>query len=302
MRERLHELRNRHVSLDIAASVRERYDELQGGIVAGAVTLSLFLSLFPLLLFATAVIGFVASGRTDLAEDVASGLGLQGEAVTTISNAIEAAQRSRRTATVIGLAGLLWAGLGAVTAMQSAIDRAWQAKGRGVRDKLGALAWLVGVVLLLLLSVAAAALTVTILPRWAAPLGLLVSLAGYIVLFWWTFRVLGSTKVGWRPLLPGAVFAGIGFDALTVLGAWVVPHTVAQSSALYGSIGVVFAILAWLFVFGRLFVYASVLNVVVHERRAGTVTVELRVPRIAGQVPLTATRAGVVQEVAGTPS
>ncbi|MGI8662132.1 MAG: YihY/virulence factor BrkB family protein [Acidimicrobiales bacterium] len=297
MRERLAKLRSRHPWFDLVMAVQERYGELQGGIVAGSVTLSLFLSLFPLLLFATAIVGYLSVSRGDLAGDVASGLGLKGQAVTTVSDAIAAAQRSRRTATIIGLAGLLWAGLGAVTSMQVAVDRAWQAKDRGLRGKLSALGWLGGLVIWLVVSLGATAVTLTILPGWAAPLGLLVSLGGYVALFWWTFKVLGSTPVGWRPLLPGAVAAGVGFQVLTTLGAWIVPITVARSSALYGSIGVVFALLAWLFFFGRLIVYASVLNVVVYERKVGTVTVELEVPRVEGQTPVSATRAGTIEEV-----
>jgi uncharacterized BrkB/YihY/UPF0761 family membrane protein len=71
---------------------------------------------------------------------------------------------------------------------------------------------------------------------------------------------------------------------------------VAGSSALYGSLGVVFAVLAWLAIYARLIVYGAVLNVVRYEQRAGTVTVEIEVPRIDGEVPLTANRGGAVDE------
>ena len=42
------------------------------------------------------------------------------------------------------------------------------------------------------------------------------------------------------------------------------PRLVSQSSALYGSLGVVFAILAWLLLFARLLVYSSAVNAVTH--------------------------------------
>ena len=76
------------------------------------------------------------------------------------------------------------------------------------------------------------------------------------------------------------------------------PRAVASSSALYGSIGVVFAVLAWLLLYARLIVYGAVLNVVRYEAAAGTVTVEIEVPRIDGEVPLTANRGGAVDEKA----
>ena len=65
----------------------------------------------------------------------------------------------------------------------------------------------------------------------------------------------------------------------------------ASASALYGSLGVLFAILAWLLFFGRLLVYANTLNVVLWEQEHGTVTVELEVPK-APPIDDEATRSG----------
>jgi uncharacterized BrkB/YihY/UPF0761 family membrane protein len=56
-----------------------------------------------------------------------------------------------------------------------------------------------------------------------------------------------------------------------VLGGYVVPRLVASSSALYGAIGVVFALIAWLWVFGRLVVGITVLEVMRWETEHGTV-------------------------------
>jgi membrane protein len=282
--------------LGVVLDVQKRFGELQGGQIAAFVTLSLFLSLFPLMLVATAVLGFLASGKADLAGDIVNKLGVSGEAAKTVQDAIVAAERSRKSASVVGFLGLLWASLGVVSSMQAAIDRAWQAKGRGMRDKLYAVEWLVGAGSLMAASFVLTGLVVGVLPGWAAPLGILVTVALNVLLFWWTFKILGRTHVGWRPLLPGALLAGIGLQVLTTLGAYYVPRAVASSSALYGSIGVVFALLAWLFFFGRLVVYASVLNVVLYERKAGTVTVDVEVPRVPGEVPIGADRSGVVSE------
>ena len=40
--------------------------------------------------------------------------------------------------------------------------------------------------------------------------------------------------------------AAVGIEVLKLVGGIYVPRAVASSSALYGSIGIVFAILAWL--------------------------------------------------------
>jgi uncharacterized BrkB/YihY/UPF0761 family membrane protein len=79
---------------------------------------------------------------------------------------------------------------------------------------------------------------------------------------------------------------------LTAVGSFYVPRVVASASALYGSLGIVFAVLAWLLFFGRLLVCSSVVNVVRWEEDHGTVTAEIEMPRIPGVVIAHATRAG----------
>lgn len=275
-------------------AVQDRYSELEGGVVAAAVTLSIFISLFPALLVGTAIIGYIAAGQVDLANQMIDKLGLTGTAAQTFREAVDASKHSRRAASIIGLAGLAWSALGVVQAIQLAVDRAWQVKGGGVIDKAKSLLWLVAIGATVVATTAATGLVVSVLPKWIAPLMILVTVAINIGMFWFTFALLGNQKVGWRPLLPGAVFAGIAMQLLTIAGAIIVPRSVASSSALYGSLGVVFAILAWLYFFGRMIVYASTLNVVLYERVQGTVTVEVEAPRFPGAVPVGATRSGVV--------
>jgi membrane protein len=291
---RLNRLRVRWPWLDVAVSVQERYTELEGSMVAAAVTLAIFISLFPALLLGTALLGFVASGNVDLPGQIIDKLGLTGSAAQTLRDAVGTASRSRRTASVIGLGGLAWSALGVVQAIQLGIDRAWQVKGGGLTDKVRDLGWLLATGALVVATTAGTALVVSVLPGWVAPFMILVTIAINVVMFWCTFALLGHQTVGWRPLLPGAVFAGLALQVLTLAGAVIVPRSVASSSALYGSMGVVFAILAWLYFFGRLLVYASTLNVVLYERERGTVTLEVEAPRMPGQVPVEATRAGVV--------
>jgi membrane protein len=281
-------------------AVQDRYNELEGGMVAAAVTLAIFISLFPALLVGTAIVGFIAQGHVDLSSQIIEKLGLTGNAADTLREAISTAEHSRRTASIVGLAGLAWSSLGVVQAVQLAVDRAWQVKGGAIVDRVKALGWLLAIGLMIAATTAGTALIVSVLPGWAAPFMIVATVAINVVMFWCTFVLLGHQKVGWRPLLPGAVVAGVGLQVLTLAGAFIVPRSVASSSALYGSMGVVFAILAWLYFFGRLLVYASTLNVVLYERDRGTITLEVEAPRMPGEVPLEATRSGVVVESAAT--
>jgi uncharacterized BrkB/YihY/UPF0761 family membrane protein len=269
--------------------VQDRFSEVHGGYLASAVTLAAFTSIFPLLLVTVAVIGFL-SIDSDVPSQIVGRLGLTGDAAAVVLRAISTAQRSRKGALGLGTLGLLWSGLGLVAALQYVFDNVWQVKGRGLVDKLHGLLWLVGSVTILMASFALTAL-LHLVPA-LAPLSVAAGLALDVALWVWTLRALLNVDVPVRALLPGAIVGGVGLEVLKLAGAIFVPRAVAASSALYGSIGTVFAILAWLFFFGRLTVYVAVVNVIRWEEEHGTVTAEIELPRHPDQVVVEATRAG----------
>jgi membrane protein len=275
-----------------ALAVQQRFGAVQGGPLASYITLAAFLSLFPLLLVAIAVLGVVA-GRTDVAQTVIDQLSLTGEAAELVRTTLDTASSSKKSASIIGLAGLLWSGLGLVNTLETAFGAVWQAEGRGLKDRAYALLWLVGAVVLLVASTAATA-AAGFLPGPLTWLSLIPTLLVDIALWLWTFKAL-TTRTGlpWRAHLPGAILGAIGFEILKIVGGVYVPRLVGSSSALYGSLGIVFALLAWLALFGRLSVYAACLNVVRWEDRHGTVKVDVEVPNVPAEAdPVEATRAG----------
>lgn len=275
--------------------VTDRFGAVGGGPLSSSIALATFVSLFPLLLVAIAVIGFVSSSDSDFAIRLVSDLGLQGDTADTVRDALATAEGSRQAASIVGLVGLLWSGLGVVGSLQTALNAVWQVKGRGLLDKLMALRWLAGAGLLFL-ATAALGPALRMAPGPLKPLTIILGLALTTVLFVWTYTSLGNAHLGWRTHVPGAVLVAVGVEVLKAVGAVYVPRAVASSSALYGSLGVVFAVLAWLLLYGRLIVYGAVVNVLRHEGEVGTVTAQIEVPRIDGEVPLTTTRGGAVDE------
>lgn len=278
----------------LGLEIQDRYSELHGGELASAITLSAFLSLLPLLLVGIAVFGFFsAASSKDLALETVNRLGLDATSDTAnlITEAIRTAESSRKAASIVGLAGLLWTGLGLVNALQYAWNTAWQVPGRGLRDKAVGLAWLVGAGMLFAGSFVLSA-GAQFLPPYLAPLGILAGLATGVVLWLWTAHTLPNRRVGWRALLPGALVGAVGFEILKVVASVVVPRVVESSSDLYGPVGVVFAVLGWLLLFGRLVVYAAVVEVVLWEKRHGTVELTIEAPARPGLSPVSATRAG----------
>jgi len=281
--------------LGFVLRVHHRVDELHGNQMASAITLTAFLTLFPLLLVAIAVMGFASASGDDVAARVVENLGLTGRAARTVTDAIATAERSRRVASVVGVIGLLWTGLGLAGALAYAYNAAWQVKGRGIRDRAFAVAWFAGLGVL-----AAATFAATWAIEWlgaaVAPLLLLAGVAINMALFLWTSWILPNRRVGVRPLLPAAIVGSVVFEVLKVVGTLLIPRLVADSSALYGTIGVVFAVLAWLLILGRLIVYVATIEVVGWEAQRGTQKTVIELPALPGSHPVASTRAGDREE------
>jgi membrane protein len=273
--------------------VQERFGEVKGTALANGIALQTFISIFPLIIVAIAVVGFVSADDPTFGRDVVNELGLTGDDAQSMIEAIDNAKDSRQAASVIGLAGLLYSGLNLVAAVQRSIDAAWQTVGKGLKEKLRAFLWLIGAALIFA-STFALSVALNVLPGFLAPVSILVGVGVNVALFLWTFTELGRLPISWRAGLPGAVLCGVGFELLKIVGSVYVPKLVADSSALYGSLGVVFAVLAWLAIFGRLIVYGSIVNVIRWEDSHGTVTVPVDAPRVSEAVPVAANRNGAV--------
>lgn len=286
--------------LDAVLTVTDRFGAVGGGPLAASIALSTFVSLFPLLLVVIAVAGFLSSSDAGFAAGLVHDLGLRGDAAQAVRDALATAEESRQAASIVGLGGLLWSGLGVVGSIQTALNAVWQVQGRGLLDRLVALRWLVGAGLLFLVT-ALLGPALRLVPGPIKPVTVLVGFAVTTALFVWTYTSLGNNHATWQRHVPGALLVAVGVEVLKAIAALYVPHAVTSSSALYGSLGIVFAVLAWLLLYGRLIVYGAVVNVVRHEAAAGTVTAAIEVPRIDGEVPLTTTRGGAVDEQAERP-
>lgn len=298
MKQRLRALGARWPWLGRAFDVQDRVGEINGSFAASSITVSIFIAIFPLLLVAIAVVGFIAAGDDTVAPRVIENLGLTGGAADALTGAIDRAANSRQAASIIGLLGLAWSGSGVAVALQAGVRLPWQERSEGIKDRLLGIAWLVVAAVGFAAAMALGGL-LNFLPSWlpgivAVVAELALGFAIQVALFTWMFWGLGTRRVPWRDLVPGAVVAAAGFEVLKIAGTVWVPQLVAKSSALYGSIGVVFALLAWLALFSKLLVYASTLNAVRYEAAHGSVDVPLRGPRLPGRHPVAATRGGVL--------
>ena len=240
------DVQQRHRWLAFPVAVVKKYGEDQAGQRAALLAYYGFFSLFPLLLVAVTVIGFVLQGHADLGQRVVDSAVAQFPVVgDEISGTVSQSRlRGSGAALVVGLALTLWGGLGVAEAAQSAMNGIWNVPRRRYPSfllrRLRGLAWLVilggGLLLASVVSgVAAAADT-----AWSGPAG-----------------VAASTLVN---------MAAIAWALLQWLGGWYVARQLSRASATYGAFALVIGLLSWLYLASTVTLLAAELNVVRSRR------------------------------------
>ncbi len=261
-----------------ALAVQRRYGEDRAGYLAAAVTYYAFLSLFPLLLLAFSVIGFLLAGDPEAQEELVSTL---AEAVpgleSVLGDNIEALVDARAATGIIGLLGLLWTGLGATEAAGYALGRVFRLPPLGslLRRKLWAVGTTVGLGLLALLALGVVAAVGNLPVKGVGgallrAFGPLVGLGLDLALFLIAYRLLTQRRgPPLAALWKGALFAALGWTALKIVGTWYVARTVSESTAVYGTFAGAVGILLLLYLAARLLLYGAEVSAVAMERAGG---------------------------------
>ena len=276
VKERLRVARSRWPALDHAVRAYERHSEVLGNQIAGAITYFGFLSFFPLLALAFSLVGYISVWYPDAQTEITKALeeafpGLIGTGPNQINiNDIVAAKAG---AGLLGLIGLLYAGLGWVDALRDGLRRVFGTLDKKVpflKKKLIdilVLLMLGGAVLAsIVVSSAATSATekalglvgledhtsaVIILKILAVALALLVD----TVLFAILFSRLPGADLTWRRLRSGAFVAAVGFEILKLFGTFLIAKT--TQNPLYATFGVLVGLLVWINFVSRLLIYAA---------------------------------------------
>ncbi len=210
-----------------------------------------FISVFPLFLVFTTVLGFVLQDNGDLQRKIVdSALAKLPLIGPTLANSPDALEGSVLVL-VFGLALALWSGLKAFVALQGALDNTndvplddrhsfVQVRGRA----------LLGIGVVGIAQGASAFLTSVVTAAGFPAISnvLLVAAAALVntIVLGCSYRWLTSATTTWGSVWPGAVFAGVLFSLLQVVGTTVIARTQANAENVYGDFAAVIAILAWL--------------------------------------------------------
>lgn len=265
MRRHIDRVAAKFPPLKYALQIQDRYEALHGNVSANSITLTAFLALFALTLLAVALVGYLDRSDVDIAAEITKWLGLSGDAADLVTNAVRTASNSARFATVIGFVGVLTIGTSFAGAIATSYNLAWDVKNRGLIERARALVWLLGAGVLVSFSV----WTTVLWTRFPSELAFLVVIATLIanaVLWLFTSWWLPNRKTTFRAMLPAAMAGAAMLEALKVIGGIWVPRLVTRSSELWGTIGAVFALIAWILFFGRVVVYVTIIEALEAER------------------------------------
>lgn len=253
----------------------KRYGDSRGNLLAGGIAYFAFFSLFPVMALAFTVFGVLLQDNPQWMDQIRDYLN------TTLPGFIkdgdkgliplEAPGDTALTVTgLVGLAGLLYAGLGWLGALRDGIRTVFGAEGAPGNAVTAKLRDLGVLVLLGLAIVVSAAVTgvASALTGWIAEaiglggqdwllraIALVIGavLDGLVVLV--MLRLLSGVDVPWRGLVGGAVVGGIGLTLLKLLGTTLIAGT--TENPLFASIALVVGLLAWLNFMSRIVLLAA---------------------------------------------
>lgn len=269
--DRLDRFQRRHPGAGFPIAVLYKYFDDSGGYLAALITYYGFLSLFPLLLLASTILGFVLSGDPSAQQAVLHSALRQ---FPVIGSQLKEPGRigGGLTGVLVGGLGALYGGLGVAMAAQNAMNIAWTVpknnrpnpiKGRGRA-------------LLLLGTVGLAVLGTTVLSALgggAGPFGaglrvvaLVASVLLNTVVFILAFRIATTRVLTARQVAPGAVTAAIIWQLLQSFGATYVNHVVKSASATNSIFALVLGLISFIYLASVAVVLCVEINVVRVDR------------------------------------
>lgn len=268
----LDEFQRRHPWAGFPLAVLYKFFDDNGGYLAALIAYYAFVSLFPLLLLLSTVLGFVLSGDPGLQHRV---LNSALSEFPVVGRQLGDPKRLGGGAIglVVGILGSLYGGLGVAQAVQYAMNTAWTVPRNRRPNPFKAR----GRSLLLLATAGLAVLGTTVLSTLGASgagslglvskvLALVVSVAVNAIVFVLAFRIATARDLTVRDVARGALAAAIIWQLLQTFGVVYVGHIVRGASATNGVFAVVLGLLAFLYIAAMSIVLCVEVNVVRVDR------------------------------------
>jgi len=266
--ERLDRFQRKHPWAGFPLAVLYKYFDDFGSYLAALLTYYGFVSLFPLLLLFSTVLGFVLSGDQSLQHEVLSSA-LQQFPVIGEDLARPRHLGGGPVGLVVGIAGCLYGGLGVAQAFQYASNTAWGVPRNNRPNPLrarGRSAVLLGCAGLAVLATTALSIGggggAGALGTIGKSLALAASVVINIAVTIFAFRFAPARRLSVRDVAPGAVAAAVIWQLLQSFGVVYVRHVVEHASATNAVFALVLGLLAFLYIAAMVILLSMEINVV----------------------------------------
>ncbi len=295
---RVDEFQQRHGLPSFVFGVVKKFGDDSAGSLAALIAYYGFLSIFPLLLVLTTLLGLLFANDAALHDRIIhSTVGqfpIVGQQLASKTTGVRSLHAGSVIGLVIGLLGLVWGSFGVSQAAQRMMAEVWNIPGVILPGFLSRLGRSVGFLALLGLDVIvttflAGFVTIGHGAPWVQVLAGLLGLITNMVLYVIGFRILTPKSIETRFLIPGGVLAGIGWTILQYAGTLLIGHTLRHASQTYGYYGSVLGLISFLYLTAEVTVYAAEVNVV---------SARHLYPRSIAPPPLTAADESVLRSVA----
>lgn len=182
----------------------------------------------------------------------------------------------------IGILGTIWSASRGVDALMKTINKAYDVEGKaGIINRLWSLVFTIALVVVILLAlvfpvfgqqigklifsylgVERSLETIWTYVRWVTP-PLLIFL-----ILWLMYWIVPNTspRLNFRTVLPGAIFATLGWLLLTYGFSYYI-NNFGNFGATYGSIGGVIILMLWLYFTGMILIFGGLLNACIANRK-----------------------------------
>jgi membrane protein len=275
--------RRRYGWLDHLTRAAIRYDEARGGRLAAAVTYNAFLATFPVLLIAYSVLGYLIGRNAAFTAEVSDFL----EAYLPTLD-VQRIAEARYTAGIIGVIGVVYAGLGWVDTLRASIRLMWRKEETPGNPVLARVIDL-GVLVALGLVFGASIVISTLLNGWigwglervgitsgalraaiavaAFLVGMLVNVGVFVALL----AGLPRLRMSFSRLIAPAIIGGLGFELLTTFSRIILVRT--AGNAAYALVASAVGLLIFMNLLNQLLLFCAAMTATsksgeVRERRS----------------------------------
>lgn len=265
-------VRRRWAAADLLVRAMENFRNHRTGRNATLVAHFGFLSVFPLLLVFTTVLGFVLENNPELQQSIID---------STFSRLPFVGQQLQQDPTqlkgnvvvlVVGLLLALWAGMKAFNVLQLALDDVAEVpmdeRPNLVRTRVRSLAGIavvgaaqIGTAILTSLIGASGVSTYTRLLLAAAAITVNTAVLAA------SYRWLCVRDLSWRQVAPGAIAGGVAFAVLQFAGTAIVGRAITNASPVYGDFATVIGLITWFGLHSAIALLGAELNHALPARR-----------------------------------